>query len=165
MGSLEDLSHMMHPSVIASRLYNAFSNGNGSSPKSSAADSDSDAEDRAASVDQEQQEGIPGKNTAVTSIPKKRHRSKRSHMVPCGGTEELNNHANDATTSDWEEKEEAEPFENDSIGADVGARRSYQDFPPMEIYEEHKAEDAYEEHEAEDAPSPEEMAYAMEHPF
>jgi len=164
IGSLEDLSHIMHPSAIASRLYNAFSNNNGgtmlaaagSSPNTSTAnlDSNDELEDH-----RQQEEGVPSqdKNNA-NLLPKKQHRGKRSHKIlrsqsnVAGG--DVDNDNNNANATHWEETNLSEP--TDSAAADAEELQDVTiNSDAAEIYEEHKMEDI----------SPEEIAYAMDHPF
>mmetsp|Transcript_8740 Transcript_8740/g.15867 ORF Transcript_8740/g.15867 Transcript_8740/m.15867 type:complete len:912 (-) Transcript_8740:294-3029(-) len=140
LGSLEDLSHMIrsHPSAIASRLYNAFSNNNAatnSSPNTLTANNfDSSKEDGSSSSDdRRQQEGVPSPpqdENHATSAPKRLHRSKWSHETLRRGDDEFS-----------EEKKTSEPSDDYAAGE--------------EEKEEQKSED----------PSPAAMAYAMEHPF
>ena len=140
IGSLEDLSHMiLHPSSIALRLYNAFSNANAFPADSNASTANLDdahpkgGEDnldtyKASSYEQQQQDG--------TSLPKKRrHRGKRSHKTL---RPELND--DDGTTSE-EEKKSSEPEQV----TDDELQSPHED-PSSSL-------------------TPEEMAYAMDHPF
>jgi len=158
LGSLEDLSHMMHPSAIVSRLYNVFSNnGNiatdrASSPDSSTANLDSHNEGHGfCTAYYEQQEGIPSapqdENNISNSSHKRRHRSKRSHQT-------LLDHSDNTAVSDWKEKMTSEPGVYESA-ITIEEEENYQDYFITERYGEYKTED----------PSPEEIAHAMEHPF
>lgn len=115
LGSLEDLSHMIrsHPSAIASRLYNAFSNNNAANnslPNILTANNlDSNKEDRSSSSDDQiQQEGTP----------KRLHRSKWSHETLRRGDDEFSEEKKTSEPTDYyaagEEEQEEQKSEDPS---------------------------------------------------
>jgi len=164
LGSLEDLSHMMHPSAIASRLYNAFSNNNGcavlpaagSSPNMSTDNLDSDdVLPAAGSSPNMSTDNNLDSDDLLHSRP---HRGKRSHETlrhknnVAGG--DFSNDNNDPVTSEWEETKSSEQV---NITATAGEEQceAINDSSPRGIYEEQKLEE----------PTPEAIAFAMDHPL
>ena len=150
LGSLEDLSHIMHPSAIASRLYNAAFPARSSSPNSSTAILDSNNPGHGSTgADERLPEEVPcvpqDASHMINPTSKKRHRSKRSHQ-----TLRHDNHGSKACHDDTEARDPA-PCASVTL---IGEEKHHQD-SSVTNSEEHKT----------DQPSPEKIAYAMEHRF
>ena len=140
IGSLEDLSQMLpHPSTIASRLYSAFSN-KGSSPNTSTANLDTSSNENNNSLAVEDQIAF------APSPSRRRHRSKRSHTTIRHSDVDEGDESNDTSKGHSEEKEpndDSDAIRNEEKGNENISSPLFND----------------------EALSPEEIAYAMEHPF
>ena len=147
IGSLEDLSQMLpHPSTIASRLYSAFSN-KGSSPNTSTANLDTSSDEMNNSLAVEDQ-------IAFASSPaRRRHRSKRSHTTIRHSDIDEGDESNDTSEGRSEEKE---PNDDDSDAITNEEKGDENISSPLFHNEEQKTDEAL---------TPEEIAYAMDHPF
>jgi len=163
LGSLEDLSHMMHLSAIASRLYNAFSNNNGGSvlpaagsfPNMSTDNLDSDDVLPASGSSPNISTDNLDSGDLLSSRP---HRGKRSHETfrhknnVAGGNFSYDTNA--PVTSEWEETKSSEQV-NITATAREEQCEAINDSSPRGNYEEQKLEE----------PTPEAIAFAMDHPF
>mmetsp|Transcript_31734 Transcript_31734/g.66753 ORF Transcript_31734/g.66753 Transcript_31734/m.66753 type:complete len:946 (-) Transcript_31734:48-2885(-) len=143
IGSLEDLSHMIsHPSNIATRLYNAFSINNAGSTANLDPELNKDCNGSTSGVPSSSMHSSDEKN--IFSLPKRRHRSKRSHKT-----------IRHDEGSEFNYYDVANPEENKSSEPEVMEEEA-RAYSPL-IDEEQKTGETHPSHEA--------MAYAMDHPF
>lgn len=162
MGSIEDLSNMIsNSSNIATRLYNAFSNSNAenSSLNASAAYLDTTSPNKECDGlvpgKQQEQKGMPcpsmddyGEEDTF-SLPKRKHRSKRSHKT-----------LRHDEGSKFDHFDAADLEENESSDVKVGnavTGKGTSSTQSVGISEEQKSGDV--------SLSPEAMLHAMDHPF